>query len=161
MARNLTKKQATFVEAFVETGNGTKSALQAYDTEDYMTAAAIASENLKKPQIINALEEALPDNLLAQVHREGLFATKPIYSKEGDLIDEDADFANRAKYLDMAYKLRGKYAAEKHLNLNVDVEPTERIVELTKIANELHRGGDVSRNGGTASSVGTQTPDKE
>ena len=44
-------------------------ALEVYDTQDYNTAHVIASENLRKPTIIEALEEALPDKTLYQIHR--------------------------------------------------------------------------------------------
>ncbi len=128
MSRKLTKKQRDFVDAYIETGNGTKSALIAYDTEDYSTADSIATENLQKPAIVAALEEALPDDLLHQIHREGLYATKGIYDDEGERIAEDADFNARHKYLDTAYKLKGSYAPEKRVTLTLDgeLEPIER-----------------------------------
>ncbi len=129
MAQKLTRKQKDFVEAYAETGNGTQSALAVYDTNSPKVASVIAAENLAKPSIRAALEEALPDTMLLEVHREGLFATKPIYV-EGKKIDEDADFTVRAKYLDMGYKLKGSYAAEKHINLNLDGQSTERTKEL-------------------------------
>jgi len=53
----LTPKQKKFADKYLETGNGTKSALAAYDTEDYQTAASIAEENLKKPEIIVYLDK--------------------------------------------------------------------------------------------------------
>lgn len=129
MATKLTKKQKVFVEEYAETGNGTQSALKAYDTDSPKVASVIAVENLAKPSIKEALEEALPDSMLLEVHREGLYATKPIYV-EGKRVDEDADFTVRAKYLDMGYKLKGSYAAEKHLNLNVELDLPPEIQEL-------------------------------
>lgn len=56
----LTPKQAVFVKEYVKTKNGTKAALIAYDTDDYNTASAMASENLTKKAVIEALE-ALSD----------------------------------------------------------------------------------------------------
>lgn len=56
----LTPKQAVFVKEYVKTKNGTKAALIAYDTTDYRTANNIASENLAKKAVIEALE-ALSD----------------------------------------------------------------------------------------------------
>lgn len=52
MEHGLTKKQKDFADGYMETGNGTRAALDAYDTDDYQTAASIASENLKKPEIM-------------------------------------------------------------------------------------------------------------
>lgn len=64
MARKLTKKQKAFADEVIETGNGTQSALKTYDTEDYSTAGMIASENLKKPKIIEYIESHAPGAML-------------------------------------------------------------------------------------------------
>lgn len=56
----LTLKQHTFVKRFIENkGNGTQAAMDSYDVKNYNTAHAIASENLQKPTIIEAIDEAL------------------------------------------------------------------------------------------------------
>lgn len=52
----LTPKQKIFVDEYVRTKNATRSALKAYDTDDYQTAASIGEENLKKPEIQKATE---------------------------------------------------------------------------------------------------------
>ena len=52
----VTKKQKKWADKYLETGNGTESALYAYNTEDRATAAAISSENLKKPYIMQYLD---------------------------------------------------------------------------------------------------------
>lgn len=71
----LTRKQLGFVKDYVETGNGTKAALRNYDVVDDNTAASIASENLRKPQIVQAVQDALPEDLLAKKHLELLNAS--------------------------------------------------------------------------------------
>jgi phage terminase small subunit len=53
---NLTPKQKVFADKYIETGNGTHSALEAYDTQSPNTAGAIASENLRKPNVREYLE---------------------------------------------------------------------------------------------------------
>lgn len=126
MATRLTKKEKGFVKDYLETGNGTQAALANYDTESENTAAALASVNIRKPKIQRLIEEKLPDEELFQIHREGLYATKPYFNDDGDKIAEDADYAIRHRYLDTAYKVKGSYAPEKHVNLNVDAELTER-----------------------------------
>lgn len=55
--KKLTPKQKKFVNAIVEWKTGTQAALEAYDTDEYFTAASIAYENLKKPQITSALDD--------------------------------------------------------------------------------------------------------
>ena len=56
----LTIKQRRFVDAYIRNGgNGTGAVFDAgYETESERSAQVIASENLKKPVIILALEEA-------------------------------------------------------------------------------------------------------
>lgn len=72
--KKLTKKQRGFVKDYVATGNGTQAALANYDTEDPVTAAAIATENLNKPLISSAIEDALKDEDLAEKHKQLLNA---------------------------------------------------------------------------------------
>lgn len=129
MAQKLTKQEKKFIDIKAETGNGTLAVKEAFGIEDSNRAAVRANYLLRKPNIINAIQAALPDELLAQVHLEGLNATRSFPLGEGEY--EDApDYAVRHKYLDSAYKLKGSYAAEKHVNLNIDAESTERTREL-------------------------------
>lgn len=121
----LTKKEKGFVKDYVETGNGVQSALKNYDTEDYSTAGNIASENLKKPRIQNAIlsiAEQIPDDLLVQVHIEGLNASRTIKTDDEGAEIVEPDYAVRHKYLDTAHKLKGTYAPDKSLNLNVNLD---------------------------------------
>lgn len=54
---DLTTKQADFVIEYIRSGgNGAEAALKAYETESYTTAASIATNNLKKPKIQQALD---------------------------------------------------------------------------------------------------------
>lgn len=85
------------------------------------------SENLvKQPGRVIAAEgvqrtiaELIPDELLVVKHHELLNKT----DKDGEI-----DTQAVAKALDMAYKLKGSYAAEKttSLNVNVDLKKTDK-----------------------------------
>lgn len=130
MARKLTKKQRGFVKDYVESGNGTQAALKNYDVKDEHVAAVIASENLIKPEIVKSIQEALPNELLAQVHLEGLHATRSVLFADGDGINDVPDYAVRHKYLDSAYKIKGTYAPEKHVSLVAQVGASDRIKQL-------------------------------
>lgn len=121
MEGKLTRKQQGFVNDIVAGETGVQAALNNFDTTNYQSAASIAHENLNKPEVQFAIKEALPNELLAKVHREGLAAMKL----------GEPDMAVRAKYLDMAHKIQGNYAAEKHINLNIEVEPTDKVADLT------------------------------
>ena len=121
--RGLTKKEKGFVKDYVKTGNGVKSILNNYDTTDYKTAGVMASENLDKPRIqeaILSIAEQIPDSLLVEKHLELLNKT-----------DENGIDTQAVKSgLDMAYKLKGIYAPEKSLTLNIDIKATEQVKEV-------------------------------
>lgn len=131
----LTKKQRIFVEHYALTENGVQSALKAYDikSEDPTNVAkVIAGENLTKPNLINAIEEKklsiaerIPDDLLVKRHTELLNQKDPITGK----LDAQAV----GKGLDMAYKIKGTYAPEKTVNLDVNVDITNpQTISLAK-----------------------------
>lgn len=71
------------------------------------------------------MEKHIPDSLLAKRHKELLNkreVVKEFSHEQGEyvqkVIDQPDTNAVRAG-LDMGYKLKGKYAAEKHINLNI------------------------------------------
>lgn len=74
----------------------------------------IAAEGVQK-----SIAELIPDDLLIRKHKELL-----------ELTDKDGymDVQGVTKGLDMAYKLKGSYAAEKStsVNVNVDVNKTDK-----------------------------------
>ena len=81
----------------------------------YAKSTASKPKNLTESKCWKELiEEYLPDNLLAKVHKEGLQAMK----------GKKADHYARHKYLDTAYKLKGDYAPNK---LEHSGEVTNRI----------------------------------
>ena len=123
MANKLTKKQKGFIEDYLKTGIGVQAALKNYDTENYNVANVIAVENLQKPIIIQAMAERLDDGLLAERHLELLNKREVIRSLDGNVVlDIGPDTPAVSKGLDMAYKLKGSYAAEKSINVNVNVD---------------------------------------
>lgn len=173
----LTRKQKIFVDTFVETGIAAQAAKQAYDIpeDNHQLAASMGNENLSKPYIMKAIEDALPEDKLANKHDELLnsMSLEKLYFDEEDddelikdVIDKmlgytllhivakcnkDGTVISKYAYvsapnalvqdkaLDKAYKILGKYAPEKHVNLNLnkEVEPDERIIALAKKINGL------------------------
>lgn len=192
MAKTLTRKQETFVEAFVETGNGTTSALAAYETDSVDVAKSIASENLTKPYLVEAIEDKLKtrERLVEEAHESLLTAVRldyfvfPKMMKDEEIAEHVEaqgltvlnirpsdkgklafysipDGQSRGKGIEIHHKVQGTFAPEKKITVNVEVAASPRISELTKIANELYRGGNVPSDGGATSSVGAQASDKE
>ena len=78
---DLTVKQEKFVKEYLDTGNGTQAALEAYDikTEGKSkqhienTAAAIASENLRKDKII-AFLESVSEQVASNIYKLAISA---------------------------------------------------------------------------------------
>lgn len=145
MATKLTKKQKGFVKDYALTENGTEAVMNHYDVKDNIVAKSIASENLTKPYIREAIDEikktvaeSLTEELLLQVHLDGLNATKRSnvggmkigIGTDGKVEDightdiDEPDYAVRHKYLDSAYKLKGSYAPEKSVTATIDLTPT-------------------------------------
>lgn len=52
----LTKKEKGFADDYIETGNGTQSALKNYNTNSENMAAVIASKNIRKDKIKGYIE---------------------------------------------------------------------------------------------------------
>lgn len=75
----LTKKQKGFVNDYSIDENGTKAALNNYNTDKSVVAANIASENLTKPYIVEAIEDnrmSLREALIEQGITEKRIAEK-------------------------------------------------------------------------------------
>jgi phage terminase small subunit len=124
---NLSKKQKGFVKDYIETGNGTQSALNNYDTDNYNSANQIAIENLQKPTIIAAIQslaERIDDETLVLKHKQFLNSDK-----------EEIGI----KALDMGYKLKGSYAAEKNINININQELTPEALAKATAFDEWYK----------------------
>lgn len=60
----------------------------------------------------------------------------------------------KLKAADIIFKVNGSYAAEKHLNVNVDLEATEEIKKLAETLNAIHGGTSISSDGTTSRPLG-------
>ena len=123
--RKLTKQERKFVKIKAKTGNGTRAVQEAFDIKDPDYASVKAVRLLGNDRIVKAIADELPDELLLEVHLEGLAATK-----EGE-----PDYATRHKYLDSGYKLKGTYAPEKSVSVNIEVKQNRE--KLAKVATEV------------------------
>jgi len=107
----LTVKQKKFVKAYVEKdGNGQEAAKAVYDVRTDGIARSIASENLTKPNIKYAIEQALEKHGITmdravQPISDALDATRAIGF--GDDAMEVVDHSTRLKASGMALKLMG------------------------------------------------------
>jgi hypothetical protein len=172
----LTKKQRGFVTDYLATGNGTKAALAHYDVTKEHTAASIASENLRKPEIAETIKDALADERLTAKHDQLLEATVlERLNFDNRVTDEDIesvvsrlpgyellhiirdhkgdgstycyvkapDNMTQDKALDKAYKIKGTYAPERSVSLNLNMEDEHKEKAIRAIRS-LSRGGDTN-----------------
>lgn len=79
---HLTRKQSVFVANYIRGKNGTDAAMAAYNIISRRTAAVVASENLRKPNIVEAICSLTPTGYILgdSIHAigEGLTATKGV-----------------------------------------------------------------------------------
>ncbi len=120
----LTKKQKKFVGTYLETGNGAQSALVAYDTQDYNTAASLASENLRKPNIRAYLEDR------AEKAAEMVYQLSQEAVGEAIRLNASRDILDRAGYA----------AVEKSITMNVNYTPDPKSIALANEFEEKLKG---------------------
>ncbi len=114
----LSPKEQAFVEEYIKTGNGTQSALKVYDTDDDNVAANVASQNLRKPKIVDYITEKLNDKMLAEKHlmllnKEEVIVRNNVSTKKIEVIPTGQMDVQAVKAgLDMAYKIKGKYKTD-------------------------------------------------
>ena len=126
----LSAQDQEFVREVAITGNQTQAAKKAYGIKGEGYARVKGHRLITKDNIVNAVEEVkktiaeqIPDDLSVKVHLEGLNASRTIKAGEEAIVEPD--YAVRHKYLDTAHKLKGTYAPEKTLNLDVNVDITD------------------------------------
>ncbi|MCX8129759.1 MAG: terminase small subunit [Clostridia bacterium] len=150
MADKLTTKQRLFVKEYLVDLNATQAAIRAGYSEN--TARFIAAENLTKPNIQEAIQEAIKQRedkidinsqwvlkRLVELSERCMQGT-PVYDKEGNETGEwkfEANAANRSleligKHLGMfTDKVESKVTAE-NTNVNIDYSslPDEALAEI-------------------------------
>ena len=108
-------------------GNVTKAMIDA----NYSLNTANTPQKLTESKGFQELwDKVIPDELLTEVHREGLEAVDPRWN--------EPDYSTRHKYLDTAYKLKGSYAPEKSVSLNINTAPEIEARALDAISKFLN-----------------------
>lgn len=139
----MTARQEIAIKKVLEDG---KSVSQAMRESGYSEATA------KNPSVLTGsqgwkelMEEHLPDTLLAEKHKELLTTPKKVRTfKKGELETETEELDTQAisKGLELAYKIKDKFAPEKRITLNAEigVEDFAKYAELnSKFDEEMKR----------------------
>lgn len=104
MPRKPTRKQKKAVKYLVE--NGGSSTAEAMREAGYSEAMIQTPQKLTEAKgFLELIEQYLPDHDLADIHRQGLYATKAVGMFGATIVD---DFPTRHKFLETAYKLKGR-----------------------------------------------------
>lgn len=140
MIKKLTLKQRKFVVGYIENGgNGTQAAMNVYNAKNYNTAHTIASENLQKPTIREAIDGALrtkgltPDVITGNLGN--LANSKP------EKVSGDTVLKANVEVL----KLMGAYPGSKHTTVNVSFKAKLKDMkyqDLKKYVEEMRQNND-------------------
>jgi len=103
---NLSLKEKLFCEKYLELkGNGVEAVIQAgYKVKSRMIASSLSYEYLIKPHISNYITKML---------EEYGFNDDNVTKQHLYLINQFGDLKSKGRGIDMFYKLKGSYAAEK------------------------------------------------
>lgn len=120
MTERLTKKEKGFADDYIETGNGTKAALDNYNVSNENTAASIASQNLRRVKIQEYIQQ----------HAEA--AESMIYSLSQNAQAENVRLGASKDILDRA----GFKPIEQSININLNQEQTPDQLAKAQLFNE-------------------------
>lgn len=116
-----TQRQKKAVKAMVENGGIISKAMV---SAGYSKATANTPQKLTESLGWKELmEQYLPDDLIAQKHRELLDAST---------IAGTPDYTSIKSGVDMAYKLKGSYAPDKTVSVNVELSVSDEDMSLAK-----------------------------
>ncbi len=136
MSKRLTLKQLKFIQIYIETGNATKAAMEAYRCKNLRVAAVLGSENLIKPNIACELDK---------YRKEGGLSIKKASNAINDGYDAEKgagqasvpDHNVRLRSADMTLKLANAYPSRaqevhhRHAHLHLKLQD-----ELSKLSFE-------------------------
>lgn len=124
--QKLTPKQKRFVAEYLKTGNATESARRAGYAGNDVTLGQVGAENLKKPQIANAIEKA--DNKRSErLELEADWELKQCL----DILEEcrrEGDLKTAIQAVNTVGKLRGKFVQKIEVGLADSV--AEQITDI-------------------------------
>lgn len=124
-----TIKQRRFIGRAIETGNPTQAALDVYDTTKRNVASAIASENLRKPNVREAIEEGLASEGLTPGYIFGKL--KRVLDKGSEAKVTASDAVSSARTLLKAHEIadRGRMGGSIGMTVQVDGLSKSELIE--------------------------------
>lgn len=124
LRKKLTLKQEKFVQKYLETGNATEAATQAYDVGNRNVARAMGAENLAKPAVQQEVQtrKGFSDETRAIIEaglRHAIAnARECLHSDESDVVKAARkDLIEASKLADDRTDLKTRAALHNHLHL--------------------------------------------
>ena len=144
-----TVKQKKAAKRMVENGGVASTAML---DVGYSPATAKTPSKLTQSEGFKEVwEELIPRALVIRTHKKVI-----------EKVDKDGQpHSDATKGIDMYYKVDGDYAAEKHLNMTVEVEAVPLIKALTERLNVIYGRASEPSDGGESGIVGDKAQDKE
>ena len=135
MSKRLTLKQLKFIQIYIETGNATKAAMEAYRCKNENVAKSLGSENLTKPDIAYEIDKYRKKGGLSI--QKAINAIDDAYDAErkGASGEGVPDHNVRLRSADMTLKLANAYPSRaqevhhKHAHLHLELQK-----ELSKLS---------------------------
>lgn len=118
----LTPKQSLFVKEYLKTGNATESARRAGYAGNDVTLGQVGADNLKKPQILNAILNA-DKKRTERLELEADWELKQCL----DLLEEcrrEGDLKTAVQVINTVGKLRGKFIQKVEMSGDLSVAST-------------------------------------
>ena len=137
----LTTQEQNFVKEVVKTGNKTQAVVKAYKEEDANYAGVKGNRLIRNDKIqkaIQTLADQIPNELLIEKHlellnKEEVLLKNNVSTHEVEVIPTGQIDATAVRAgLDMAYKLKGAYAPDKQININLNQEMTPEALARAK-----------------------------
>lgn len=133
----MTIKQRQFVKKYIQNGgNGTKAALEVYNTSNRHVAESIGCENLRKPEIKREIELALEhagvtDDYISELLRESTVAG----------LGQKATNADTLRGIELMLKLKGTFPPRNQRSAHLRVEMKEQLDKksLAELKEEVKR----------------------
>ena len=132
---HLKPKHKEFVKEYLENGNNaTQAVKEVFDIKDDNYAGVKGHELLRNTKVQKSIADSIPDELISSKHIALL-----------NKVDENGEIdVNAVKAgVDMGHKVKGSYAPERNLNLNLNVESLDvsnpavlELMEKLREANE-------------------------
>jgi len=125
--RRLTLKQKLFVDEYIKTKNATKAAMKIYDTKSKTMAAVIGSENIRKHNVAQRIEQVLRD-----ARYEPVASVRSIMSIEEKGNKRPETFSASLKASEMLLKMSSLLIEKsQHVSLSANIDnmaPTDLLI---------------------------------